>query len=104
MMDITFERELEQAINNWREWRDSQIRIIAYLKWETAGRPEGKSEDFWLEAEKEGWDSNRIEISTENIPSRIEVVVPPFNEYVPAHDINIEIPPLRIPDKITVSV
>ena len=29
------------------------IRIRAYQKWEAAGKPEGQSQRFWLEAERE---------------------------------------------------
>lgn len=29
------------------------IEALAYSKWKRAGKPEGKSLDFWLEAEKE---------------------------------------------------
>ena len=32
---------------------DEDIKVAAYLKWETAGKPEGKSDYFWQEAEKE---------------------------------------------------
>jgi hypothetical protein len=30
-----------------------QIRELAYLKWEQAGRPSGRDTEFWLAAEKE---------------------------------------------------
>ena len=30
-----------------------EIRRLAYLKWETAGRPEGDGFHFWVEAERE---------------------------------------------------
>lgn len=30
-----------------------QIRELAYQKWENAGCPEGRAEEFWLEAERE---------------------------------------------------
>ena len=33
--------------------KDECIRERAYLKWEQAGRPEGMSERFWQEAERE---------------------------------------------------
>jgi hypothetical protein len=33
--------------------RDEQIRTLAYLKWEQAGRPDGRSDEFWLAAEQE---------------------------------------------------
>lgn len=29
------------------------IKELSYYKWENAGRPEGRSEEFWVEAEKE---------------------------------------------------
>jgi len=32
---------------------EDDIRLRAYLKWETAGRPEGNDAFFWLEAERE---------------------------------------------------
>ncbi len=30
-----------------------KIEELAYLKWETAGKPDGKALEFWLEAEQE---------------------------------------------------
>lgn len=30
-----------------------QIRIRAHQLWEQAGKPEGREQDFWLEAERE---------------------------------------------------
>ena len=30
-----------------------QIRLVAYRKWEKAGRPPGDGANFWCEAEKE---------------------------------------------------
>ena len=32
---------------------EAAIRLRAYQKWETAGRPDGNGIDFWLEAERE---------------------------------------------------
>lgn len=32
---------------------EDAIRVLAYLKWNDAGRPDGRDEEFWLEAEKE---------------------------------------------------
>ncbi len=32
---------------------DEQIRSHAYRLWEKAGRPEGRDDEFWLEAERE---------------------------------------------------
>lgn len=34
-------------------YRNAKIQLIAYQKWEKAGRPHGRDVDFWLEAEKE---------------------------------------------------
>lgn len=31
----------------------TEIERRAYLKWENAGKPSGKDEEFWLEAERE---------------------------------------------------
>lgn len=31
--------------------REDVVRVCAYQLWEQAGRPEGQSERFWLEAE-----------------------------------------------------
>jgi Protein of unknown function (DUF2934) len=31
----------------------NEIRVLAYRKWETAGKPLGDGTQFWLEAEKE---------------------------------------------------
>lgn len=43
--------------NDWRLREDieedEKIRLIAYYKWESAGWPEGRDMEFWLEAEKE---------------------------------------------------
>lgn len=32
---------------------DQQVRDLAYRLWEQAGRPEGRSEEFWLAARQE---------------------------------------------------
>ncbi len=32
---------------------DEEVRRLAYLKWEAAGRPEGDGFSFWVEAEQE---------------------------------------------------
>lgn len=32
---------------------DDQIRTLAHQLWEQAGEPEGREQDFWLEAERE---------------------------------------------------
>ena len=32
---------------------EEDIRTLAYLKWEAAGKPEGKDAFFWVEAERE---------------------------------------------------
>ena len=37
----------------WNDDRESQIRELAYYKWEAAGRPDGQDAQFWDEAEKE---------------------------------------------------
>jgi hypothetical protein len=34
-------------------WHEHRVRDRAYQLWEQAGRPEGKSEEFWLQAETE---------------------------------------------------
>ena len=34
---------------------DQEVSRKAYLLWEQAGRPEGQSEKFWLQAEREVW-------------------------------------------------
>lgn len=33
----------------------AQIAQSAYFKWEAAGKPEGRAEEFWLEAENEAF-------------------------------------------------
>ena len=38
---------------NPHETLHRQISELAYLKWEGSGRPEGKDDEFWREAEKE---------------------------------------------------
>jgi Protein of unknown function (DUF2934) len=32
---------------------DEQIRTHAYQLWEVAGKPDGRQDDFWQEAERE---------------------------------------------------
>ena len=32
---------------------EEQVRLLAYQKWEAAGRPPGDGAAFWLEAERE---------------------------------------------------
>ena len=39
---------------------DEQIRIRAHQLWELAGRPEGREEEFWHEAERELKDSAAV--------------------------------------------
>ena len=34
-------------------WREQRIRVRAYEIWKTAGCPEGKSVEHWLQAEAE---------------------------------------------------
>lgn len=34
-------------------WHEQRVRERAYRLWERAGSPEGKSEEFWLQAEAE---------------------------------------------------
>jgi len=34
-------------------WHEQRVRDRAYQLWQHAGRPEGKSEEFWLQAEAE---------------------------------------------------
>ena len=31
--------------------RDAEIRELAYRLWDEAGRPDGRDQDFWLQAE-----------------------------------------------------
>jgi hypothetical protein len=40
-------------LEKFLEKRQKIIEKLAYLKWEEAGRPGGRSEEFWTEAEKE---------------------------------------------------
>ena len=35
---------------------EQHIAMLAYYKWEAEGRPEGRSEEFWVEAEREFYD------------------------------------------------
>jgi hypothetical protein len=32
---------------------DDKVRLLAYIKWERAGKPPGDGTPFWLEAEQE---------------------------------------------------
>lgn len=36
------------------------IRELAYSKWEEAGKPDGKDDEFWAEAEKEMFGENPL--------------------------------------------
>ena len=36
-----------------RDPTEEEIRLLAYSKWEKAGRPPGDGSDFWAEAESE---------------------------------------------------
>lgn len=38
---------------NGQSASEEAIRLCAYRKWETAGRPDGDGIGFWLEAERE---------------------------------------------------
>lgn len=43
-----------RTFDDWLKIMDEeQIRTLAYFKWEAAGKPDGRSEEFWQEAEKE---------------------------------------------------
>jgi hypothetical protein len=51
---------------------DEQIRTRAWQLWEEAGRPEGRDEEFWYEAEKEvGAMEDLGEIAKEPPPSAL---------------------------------
>jgi Protein of unknown function (DUF2934) len=43
--------QIENPVNHTTT--DEQVRQLAYLKWEAAGRPDGDGIDYWLEAEQE---------------------------------------------------
>ncbi len=43
----------EKAVNQACEPCEAEIRILAYHKWVSAGKPEGDGIQFWLEAEKD---------------------------------------------------
>lgn len=38
---------IDSTMNN------EKIATVAYCKWEKAGRPDGRHEEFWLQAERE---------------------------------------------------
>lgn len=46
-------RQKRQTIGARRRTKEECIRERAYDKWEQAGRPEGMSERFWQDAERE---------------------------------------------------
>jgi hypothetical protein len=50
-MNTTMPKEID--IKTAREISPEAIRLFAHQKWELAGKPEGDSTQFWLEAEKE---------------------------------------------------
>jgi hypothetical protein len=41
------------GVQNPKESREERIRLRAYLLAEAAGFPEGRADEFWLQAEKE---------------------------------------------------
>jgi hypothetical protein len=46
----------EEPSNTQSETKEicaEDIRLVAYLKWEAAGRPDGNDVYYWLEAERE---------------------------------------------------
>jgi hypothetical protein len=50
------------------------VRLLAYELWETAGRPHGRSDDFWLTAEAE------VKRAASEPPSQGENAAPPSDE------------------------
>jgi hypothetical protein len=39
--------------DKWQSRREEQIRVRAHGLWEQAGKPEGREDEFWHQAEKE---------------------------------------------------
>ena len=39
--------------SNGKPLSEDKIRLLAYQKWEAAGRPEGDGATFWIEAEQQ---------------------------------------------------
>jgi Protein of unknown function (DUF2934) len=52
---IAFANELRQRLQSWQNTRRRrhETRARAYALWEQAGRPSGRDEQFWLQAERE---------------------------------------------------
>jgi hypothetical protein len=50
-----FISDLRQSLERWRARRRSKddIRARARQLWEQAGRPQGRDEEFWFQAERE---------------------------------------------------
>jgi hypothetical protein len=44
---------LDEPVQNGQPASEEAIRLIAYQKWEAAGKPPGEEARFWLEAEQE---------------------------------------------------
>jgi hypothetical protein len=61
-------------------FRESEIRYMAYSKWERAGRPPGDGVNFWLEAEKEWNGAHIIMITPFEIPETIKIECPEISE------------------------
>jgi len=46
---------------------NEKIAQLAYFKWEKAGRPHGKHEEFWLQAEKECQENWKLSTEVRNL-------------------------------------
>jgi hypothetical protein len=53
ILELLSSPEREEKPINFHDTLHRQISELAYLKWEGSGRPEGKDDEFWREAEKE---------------------------------------------------
>lgn len=49
--ETTFENTCSES--TCEEQIENEIRVLAYLLWEQAGKPEGDGVDYWLQAENE---------------------------------------------------
>lgn len=51
-IDDYFEETLEALKTEFNAAKENQVRDLAYYLWEDAGRPDGRSDEFWRQAEE----------------------------------------------------
>ena len=59
---------MNSTIENSVRVAESQISVVAYKLWESAGHPAGRDLEFWLNAEKQLRAASKVASSTRVVP------------------------------------